>query len=140
MAQERIRFLVDNLWIIIAFRIIAVVGLLVASYASIQAKNIANCQIRYNDYVMSRTRILSEFTDRERQIQQDFDKTQAELFGDPAALKPADQRTAEDAERLKTKTVAWINAAVEKDKQRIIVNEARAAHPVPPDPSKVCKL
>jgi hypothetical protein len=96
------------------------------------------CQERYNEANNARTRALTEVTAAEREAERRRSDALDAVFLDPSLLKPADQRTAADRERILRLFKEYLAAIRALLAERADADRARAANPVPPPPSAVC--
>jgi hypothetical protein len=96
------------------------------------------CQARYNETNNTRSRALTEATEKERRADRAEDRARAALFTHPAVLKPSEERTTAEREEMRQLAVAWQQALTEEQKQQAAADRERAEHPVPPPPSEVC--
>lgn len=124
----------------VIFRVVAVLGLLLGAVFSFEAKNLSSCQLKYNDYLVNRTRLLTEVIDEERKIQRIESEARAALFLDPVVSKPSDQHTPEDSKRLETLKKAWLESTRIQLEQQKVSDQVRKDNPVPAPPSEVCKI
>lgn len=132
------RMLSDSVWDWV-FRLIAALSLVMAGIGFLDVRNRAECQSEYNEINNRRTRILTEVNEAERRTERYADNAMSALFLDPAVLKPVEERTSAETERIRILFLAWITALAEQQKERDEADTARAANPIPPPPSQLCR-
>lgn len=123
-----------RLFNVVAWLVLAILTVLFA----VRVEGRLSCQARYNDTMNARTVALTEATEMERQADRAEDRARAELVTDPAILKPAAGRTANEVERLRLLTLSWQRALTEEQHQQALADAERREHPVPPPPSELC--
>ncbi len=116
----------------------AVLSMFAVGIFSYRTERRAHCQEEYNNVMNERTRVLAEATEQERLTERRADDAQAAVFTDPALSRPLEQRTPEEIERINRLFRAYQVALIEQVKERNDADAARAAHPVPPPPAKLC--
>lgn len=121
-----------------AVKLTVILGLAIAGYLYSGYQDFVECQARYNDRMNERTEIIGLTTAAEREAEAAHDKVQNALLTDPAALKPREERTPEEAERIRQKTIAWVEASRQQDQKRQQAAQARLENPIPPPPSELC--
>lgn len=119
---------------VLALVVLLAMGVLYTNHVEGRLK----CQARYNEALNARTRALTEATDLERRADRAEDKARADLFTNPALLKPASRRTAAESELLRELALAWQRALTEEQRQQTAADKERREHPVPPPPSELC--
>lgn len=109
-----------------------------AIVSEVNRQSSARCQAQYNEINNRRTRALTESTAKERAAERRWRDALNAVFKDPSNLKPADQRTAADRERVRSLFVEYLDAIVDLEADQAAADRSRAANPVPPAPSQIC--
>src|SRR5688572_3386069 len=122
----------------VIFRLVVMGTLLLAFIGYFAVKDLAECQDRYNETVNARTRIITDISEREREIDRLTDESFTKVWLDPAVLKPMDERTPEETARIRQNAREWIESIEKQRAARIQAATERSAHPVPPPPSQFC--
>lgn len=95
------------------------------------------CQARYNETINTRTRVLTEATDLERDATRAVLDAEAKLWLNPAIGRdrspgePVDPTLLQAFNELRTALSEWRETVATADAQR-------REHPVPPPPSELC--
>lgn len=127
--------------ITIILGLVLVLGAASTVYLVVLGRQVAaqsTCQAEYNAVNNQRTRALTEVTARERDAERARGDALDAVFLDPALLKPADQRTPEDAKRIRALFTTYLAAAETLRAERAAADKTRAANPVPPPPGTRC--
>lgn len=125
----------------IALVVVMVVGAISTGYLVVLGQRInalTQCQTQYNAINNERTRALTEVTAREREADRARSDALDAVFLDPSLLKPAAQRTPQDARRVRQLFADYLDAVADLKVERAAADKARAEHPVPPPPAAVC--
>lgn len=119
-------------------RFLVLFSIVVSGYSAWRLQSFVQCQARYNDAIIERTRVLTGSTADERAAERAADDALGALFLDPAVLKPPEARTVEDRSRILAEFQSYLKAVRNRNKARAIADADRKAHPVPAPPSEVC--
>lgn len=122
-------------WVVMIASVLAVAISLVTGWES---REHARCQARYNEINNERTRIITEVGADERAAERRRDDAQDATFLDPSLLRPADQRTPAEQQRVRDLFAEYLKAAEALKVERAKADKARADNPVPPPPSQTC--
>lgn len=107
-------------------------------FTGYRAAAFARCQAHYNDVNNERTRILTDVGASERDAQRARDDALDATLLDPSLLRPPDERTPAEQQRVRDLFLAYVRAADALRAERAKADAARAANPVPPPPSQIC--
>lgn len=118
--------------------IVSIVVLVLVVVSGVRSQLYIRCQAGVNEVLIQRSRILTEFGDRERAAERHRGDALDAVLLDPSLLKSADERTPADRQRVARLFADYLNTARTLQTERAAADKARADNPVPPPPSSVC--
>lgn len=113
------------------FRLLIVVSLALGALASLRAQQLAECQLQYNDYFNQRARALTDAAEQERMAERRADDAFTAFMASYQTNTPQSERS--------ELFFQLGEALAGQQQERLEADRARAAHPVPPPPSAICK-
>lgn len=138
MARASIRRILDSWAVDLVVRGIVVLSVAGSAYAVWQNQELTQCVAAYNDANNTRSVILTQAADEERDAERHADDAQADLFLTPALSKPPAQRTPAEHEEILRLFRAYQTALYDQKKERAAADDARVDHPIPDPPREVC--